>query len=70
MPLRVDERRSVGRPRKVDARRYRFEVRLSEEEMTLLDELHRDTGMNISNIMRAALATYATMRKQKWSKIE
>ena len=51
-----------GRPAKDNARVYRYNVRVTEEEHAMLDKIAVKTGLSKSNILRAALRLYYSMR--------
>ena len=65
MPLRVDDRRSVGRPRKTNGRTFDVNVRLNTEEVAALERLCKSTGRNVSDVLRTALLYFDLVRSEK-----
>ena len=53
-----------GRPVKETARRRIINIRLTEEEYDMLDKISFKTGLNKSNIIRAAVRVYYNLRFQ------
>lgn len=50
-----------GRPVKSTARKYFIKVRVNEDEADMINKIQAITGLNTSNIIRAALQLYYHM---------
>ena len=53
--------RKRGRPLKENARKVRLDVRLSEEDMEIIDEIMEKTGKTKSDIIRTSLYVYQSL---------
>lgn len=55
-----------GRPKKETCKDNRFEVRLSDEDLEVMDEICDRTGKNRSDVMRTALLVYQNLIEQPY----
>lgn len=58
--------RRLGRPKKEICKNNRFEVRLSDEDLEVMDEICDRTGKNRSDVMRTALLVYQNLIEQPY----
>ena len=57
-----------GRPRKEGSKNKRCELRLTEEEIHMLDQISSDTNVTRSDILRNALKTTYQLHKIRMGK--
>lgn len=66
MVCEAEEKRGRGRPPKVTGRCVeRYNLWLTEDDVDILDELCYEDDMNRADILRKALRTYSSVRKNK-----
>lgn len=54
-----------GRPRKGDARRHVMRIRMNDEELAVLDQLCKSTGMDVGKVLRTAMLYFNLIRSEK-----
>lgn len=59
-------RRGRGRPRKRDDNSMRFEMRLSKDELEMLEHMENESDKSKSDLMRRALLLYYNANYGRW----